>query len=379
MLRKSTQLPPRFLGNAAVAATWSKKSFNRWFPIALLLTVLLAGCTREVVKEVPVGRIVGKEVVKVVEVAMPAGELTIYSGRSQSLVDPIIQQFSKATGINVRVKYANTAQLAATLLEEGEKSPADIFFAQDPGGLGAVEHMLTPLPDRILSRVPDWARPPGGNWVGLSGRARTVVYNTEKLKEADLPDDMFGFTDSKWKGRIGWAPTNASFQTMVSAMRVVWGDDKTLVWLEGILANDPKVYPKNTPQVAAVAAGEVDVGFVNHYYLLRFLAEEGEAFPARNYHPRSGGPGAIVMVAGAGILATSKNRVLAEKFLGFMLSQVGQQYFASQTLEYPLVEGVQTPRALVRLSEINQPNIPIKDLADLKGTQDLLRRSGVIP
>jgi len=369
MLRKSTQLPPRFLGNAAVAATWSKKTFNRWFPIALLLTVLLAGCTREVVKEVPVERIVGKEVVKIVEAAMPAGELTIYSGRSQSLVDPIIQQFSKATGINVRVKYANTAQLAATLLEEGEKSPADIFFAQDPGGLGAVEHMLTALPDRILSRVPDWARPPGGNWVGLSGRARTVVYNTEKLKEDDLPDDMFGFTDSKWKGRIGWAPTNASFQTMVSAMRVVWG----------VLANDPKVYPKNTPQVAAVAAGEVDVGFVNHYYLLRFLAEEGEAFPARNYHPRSGGPGAIVMVAGAGILATSKNRVLAEKFLGFMLSQVGQQYFASQTFEYPLVEGVQTPRALVRLSEINQPNIPIKDLADLKGTQDLLRRSGVIP
>ena len=379
MLRKSTQLPPRFLGDAAVAATWSKKSFNRWFPIALLLTILLAGCTREVVKEVPVERIVEKEVVKIVEVAMPAGELTIYSGRSQSLVDPIIQQFSKATGINVRVKYAKTAQLAATLLEEGEKSPADIFFAQDPGGLGAVEHMLTPLPDSILSRVPDWARSSQGRWVGLSGRARTVVYSTDKLSPADLPGDMLGFTDPKWRGRIGWAPTNASFQTMVSAMRVVWGEDTTLRWLEGVQANDPQVYTKNTPIVIATAAGEIDVGFVNHYYLLRFLAEEGEGFPARNYHPRSGGPGAIVMVAGAGILATSKNRALAEKFLGFMLSQVGQQYFASQTFEYPLVEGVQTPRALVPFAEINSPSVPSNALVDLKGTQDLLRRSGVIP
>ena len=350
-----------------------------WLAIALALAVLLVGCTREVVKEVPVEKIVEKEVVKIVEVSQPAGELTIYSGRSESLVDPIIQQFSTATGIDVRVKYAKTPQLAATILEEGEKSPADIFFAQDPGGLGAVEHMLTPLPDRILSRVPDWARPPGGNWVALSGRARTVVYNTEKLKEADLPDDMFGFTDPMWKGRIGWAPTNASFQTMVSAMRVVWGEDKTLQWLEGIQANDPKVYPKNTPQVAAAAAGEIDVGFVNHYYLFRFLAEEGESFSARNYHPRAGGPGATIMVAGAGILATSQNKEVGERFLEFMLSKVGQQYFAGQTFEYPLVEGVKIPRVLVRLSEINQPNIPIKDLADLKGTQDLLRQAGVTP
>ena len=368
-----SSLKPKVAG-----ATGSRAGLG-WLATILTLAVLLAGCTREVVKEVPVEKIVEKEVIKIVEVALPVGELTIYSGRSKSLVDPIIQQFSKATGIDVRVKYAKTSQLAATILEEGEKSPADIFFAQDPGGLGAVEHMLTPLPDRILSRVPDWARPPGGNWVALSGRARTVVYNTEKLQEADLPDDMFGFTDSKWKGRIGWAPTNASFQTMVSAMRVVWGEDKTLRWLEGIQANDPKVYPKNTPQVAAAAAGEIDVGFVNHYYLFRFLAEEGESFPARNYHPRAGGPGATIMVAGAGILATSKNKEVGERFLEFMLSKVGQQYFAGQTFEYPLVEGVKIPRVLVRLSEINRPNIPIKDLADLKGTQDLLRRAGVTP
>ena len=314
----------------------------------------------------------------VVRAAEP-GKLVVYSGRSQSLVDPIIQQFAKATGIDVQVKYAQTSQLAATLLEEGRNSPADVFFSQDPGGLGAVEEMFAPLPESVLDQVPAWARPQQGQWVGISGRARTVVYNTERLTEADLPDDMFGFTGPEWKDRIGWAPTNVSFQTMVTAMRAVWGEDKTRTWLQRVQANNPTIYPKNTPQVAAVAAGEIDVGFVNHYYLFRFLAEEGEDFPARNYHPRAGGPGSMIMVAGAGILDTAENRVNAERLLEFLLSSPGQQYFASQTFEYPLVDDVKTQRVLVPISEINAPQIPLSDLADLSGTQQLLRETGVLP
>ena len=311
---------------------------------------------------------------------MPSQEpLVIYSGRSESLVDAVIQQFSQATGVEVEVKYAGTPQLAATLLEEGENSPADIFFAQDPGGLGAVEGMLSTLPDRVLSRVPDWARSPQGKWVGLSGRARTVVYNPERIGKEELPDDVWDFVNPEWKDRIGWAPTNASFQTMVTAMRALWGEERATEWLEGVQANNPTIYPKNTPQVAAVAAGEIDVGLVNHYYLFRFLAEEGEDFAARNYHPRDGGPGATVMVAGAGILASSDNKDAAEKFLEFMLSRVGQQYFAGQTFEYPLVDGVKVPHVLVPLDDINHPSIPLKDLADLEGTQRLLRETGVLP
>ena len=308
-----------------------------------------------------------------------AGSLTIYSGRSETLVDPIMRQFADATGVDVKVKYASTSQLAATLLEEGDNSPADLFFAQNPGGLEAVGELLAPLPAEILEQVPEWARSPQGKWVGISGRARTVVYNSELLKEEDLPDDLFGFADSKWKERIGWAPTNASFQAMVTAMRAVWGEDLTRRWLEGIQANDPKIYPKNTPQVAAVAAGEIDVGLVNHYYLFRFLAEEGENFPARNYHPRSGGPGAMVMVAGAGVLSTADNPEIAEKFLNFMLSEVGQLYFTTQTFEYPLVEGVKTPSLLVPLEQLNIPDIPAPDLVDLAETQQLLRETGVLP
>ena len=307
-----------------------------------------------------------------------AGSLTIYSGRSKTLVDPIIQQFKNATGIDVKVKYAGTAALAATIREEGDNSPADLFFAQDPGGLGAIQDLFTPISSDLLNLVPEWARAADGTWVGISGRARTLVYNTDVLTEADLPDDIRGLTDPKWKGRLGWAPTNGSFQAMVTAMRSTWGEAATREWLEGVKANDPTEYPKNTPQVAAVASGEIDIGMVNHYYLHRFLAEEGESFSARNYHPRAGGPGALIMVAGAGILATADDKENAEKFLEFMLSLVGQQYFASQTFEYPLIDGVNTPLGLKPLEDINHPDITPRDMADLEGTQALLRDIGII-
>ena len=307
------------------------------------------------------------------------GKLVIYSGRSESLVDPIIQQFKGTSGIDVQVKYANTGQLAATLLEEGSNSPADVFYAQDPGGLAAVSEMMTALPDDIVSMTPQWARSENGHWVGITGRARVVVYGTDRLTEADLPNDLWGFTEPKWKGRVGWAPTNGSFQAMVTALRVGWGEARTEEWLRAMLANDVRVYPKNTPQVAAAASGEIDVGLVNHYYLHRFLAEEGEDFAARNAHLRTGGPGAIVLVSGAGILNTADNPENAEKFIRFLLSKVGQQYFAGSTFEYPLVDGVRPSTLLTPLADIAQPDITLADLSDLAGTQALLQKVGALP
>ncbi|NQW23398.1 MAG: iron ABC transporter substrate-binding protein [SAR202 cluster bacterium] len=307
------------------------------------------------------------------------GSLTVYSGRSETLVGPLMQRFEEATDITVSVKYAGTPQLAATLLEEGGNTPADVFFAQDPGGLSAVSGLLVPLPASTLGMVPEWASSPTGVWVGVSGRARTVVYNTERLTPDDLPADMAGFTDPKWKGRIGWAPSNASFQTMVTAMRSMWGEAKTLQWLKDIQANNPSVYPKNTPIVAATAAGEIDVGFVNHYYLHRFLAEEGDSFTARNYHPNAGGPGAIVMVSGVGILSASDNKDNAQRFVDFLLSEPSQQYFVSETFEYPLSAGIPVAKGVTPLSEVNNPDLSSADLADLEGTQTLLREAGIIP
>jgi iron(III) transport system substrate-binding protein len=308
-----------------------------------------------------------------------AGSLVVYSGRSESLVGPIIEQFGEISGIDVKVKYGGTAELAATLREEGDNTPADVFFAQDPGGLGAVKEMLSPLPQDITSLVPEWARASESEWVGISGRARVVVYNTNNVPIADLPAELTDLTDPKWKGRIGWAPANGSFQTMVTAMRSAWGEDITRQFLSDLKANDPKEFPKNTPIVAATAAGEIDVGLVNHYYLHRFIQEDGEDFGARNHFMKGDGPGSLVMVAGAGILKQSDNRENAEKFLRFMESTVAQQYFASQTFEYPLVEGINTHRLLPPIAELNGPDIDVADLVDLAGTQSLLRDLGIIP
>ena len=307
------------------------------------------------------------------------GTLTVYSGRSDTLVAPLIEKFKNDTGIEISVKYAKTPQLAATILEEGDNSQADVFFAQDPGGLGAVSGLLDQLPKKVLTKVPEWASSPNGVWVGVSGRARTVVYNTDRLSPEDLPQDLNGFTDPKWKGRIGWAPTNASFQTMVTAMRAIWGEEVTLQWLKDIQANEPKVYPKNTPQVSAAAAGEIDVGLVNHYYLHRFLAEQGSSFTARNYHPSAGGPGATVMVSGVGILESADDKANAELFVNFLLSEESQRYFVEETFEYPLAAGIPVAEGVTPLSEINNPDLSSASLSDLEGTQALLREAGIIP
>jgi len=340
--------------------------FTAFLITALALAVTAAGCAKTATAPTT-GPGAGTQTV------------TVYSGRSEALVKPIIDEFSKSTGINVQVRYAGTSELAATILEEGKNSPADVFFAQDPGGLGAVTPLLASLPDGITSQVEPGFRASDAKWVGISGRARGIAYNTEKVKEADLPDDIFGLTDAKWKGRIGWAPTNGSFQAMVTAMRKLWGEERTKQWLAGIQANNPKVYANNTAQVTALGTGEIDVAMPNHYYLYSFLQDKGESFPVRNYHPRAGGPGAVILVSGAGILETSKNKEAAEKFVEFMLSPVAQQYFAGQTFEYPVIKGVKTHRLLTPLSDIKSPEISMTDMADLKGTLNLLRETGIVP
>jgi iron(III) transport system substrate-binding protein len=309
-----------------------------------------------------------------------AGErLVLYSGRSETLVGPLLEKFEAATGIDVDVKYGSTAELAATLLEEGANSPADLFWAQDPGGLGAVQTMLEPLPEDILARVdPRW-RDPEGRWIGLSGRARTLVYNTEQVQPADLPKSLQDLTDPQWKGRIGWAPSNASFQTMVTAMRTLWGEEPTRAWLASMLANEPVAYERNSAIVEAVAAGEVDIGLVNHYYLYPFLKERGDTFPARNLFLNDAGPGSLVMVAGAGILNTAQHAAAAQQLLAFLLENDAQQYFAGETFEYPVIAGVATAADLPALASLNSPAIDLADLADLQGSVRLLQDVGVLP
>ena len=341
--------------------------------------------TKEVIKEVPVEVVVEKEIVKQVEVPvtqvvvadLDPGELVIYSGRKESLVGALIEDFENLTGVDVQVKYGKTFPVATMILEEGDNSPADIYFAQDPGGLGflSAEGRLIKLPGSITASVADWAKPSDGTWVGISGRARTLVHTASLT---DLPESCEDLTDAKWKGRLGWAPTNSSFQTMVTGMRVLWGEEKTRQWLSDMMSNEVTVYPKNTPQVAAAAAEEISIGLVNHYYLHRFIAEQGDTFNARNLYLSDGGPCSLVMVAGAGIVNTGKNQANAEKFLKFLVSKVAQQYFTGQIYEYPVIDGVKTHMLLPALEELNIPALTMEDLSDLTGTQVIFRDMGML-
>ena len=307
--------------------------------------------------------------------------LTIYSGRSPELVGPLLERFAEETGIDVGVRYGGTAQLAALLIEEGDRSPADIFISQDAGALGAVQAagLFATIDDDILERVAPAYRSREGGWVGLSGRARVVVYNTDALDASELPDSILEFTDPKWRGRVAWAPTNGSFQAWVTALRVSEGEDGARAWLEGMLANDPQEFPNNVSIVAAVGRGEVDAGLVNHYYLNRFLAEQGEDFPARNYHTGPGDIGTLVNVAGAGVLRTSEATDEARRFLEFMLSDEAQRYYAETNAEYPLVAGVAGAPGLRSIADLQPPAINLSELWDLEGTLRLLRSTGVLP
>jgi len=310
-----------------------------------------------------------------------AESLTVYAGRSRSLVDPIIRQFSRETGIDVEVRYGGTSQLALAIQEEGTQSPADVFFAQDAGALGALEqaNLLAPLPKDVLKLVPEMFHSKAGAWIATTGRARVLAYSPERVKAEDLPSSVFDMTSDKWKGRVGWAPTNASFQSFVTAMRQMHGQEKTLAWLKAMKANGARAYSNNTSIIRGIADGEVDLGLPNHYYLLRFKTSDSK-FPVEQTSFKPGDVGNLVNVAGVGVLKSSKQQTAAAKFVAFLLSDKAQQYFTSQVFEYPVTDGV-IPHTLLlpqESLEANSPKLDLNTLDDLDGTLALLREAGVL-
>lgn len=307
--------------------------------------------------------------------------LTIYAGRSQNLVQPLLEQFSEDTGVPIRVQYGDGVDLALGILEEGENSPADVYYGQDVGALGALkaEGRLQELPDDILAMVGDSYKSPDGLWIGISGRARVIVYNTEDVDPATLPDSILDYTNPEWEGQVGVVPRSDGFPEFVTALRLTRGEDFARGWLEDLKANNPKTYPNNIAALTAVANGEIEVAFLNHYYLYRFLEEQGEGFGARNYYFDNGDIGGLFLVSGAAVLDTAKNRSAAEDFIAYMLSPGAQAYFASQTKEYPVVEGVESDADLPPLSDVKPPELDLSDLTDLEGSLALMRETGILP
>lgn len=284
------------------------------------------------------------------------GTLVIYSGRKESLVADIIVEFAVSSGVEVEVRYATSATLAGTLALEGANSPADVFFSQDPVSLGVIaeEGLFDRLPAAVLDNVPAWAVDINGYWVGTSGRSRSLVIDTRDVTDTELPGDIYGLADKKFRNRLGLAPTNSSFIAMVACMIELDGEEKVLEWLTTIKDLGYVEYPKNSPQVAAAAAGELDIGMINHYYTIRVLVENGDA-PIKNVY-LDGGCGAMVMPSGVGILSSSQNKPAAMAFIEFLHSKKAQETFTNTVYEFPLVEGVEPNTLLPDINSLNSPS-----------------------
>jgi len=306
------------------------------------------------------------------------GELVVYSGREKELVAPLLERFAQETGIDIKVRYGTSAGLAAQIREEGDRSPADAFFAQDAGALGEVSDtgLFTNLDQTLLDRVPERFRASDGTWMGTSARARVVVVNTERVPDGERPTSVLQLTEPAWEGRVGIAPENASFQAFVSAMREEIGDERTRQWLTDMKANGTRDYPNNITIVEAVAAGEIDAGLVNHYYLPKVEAEKGP-LPAENVFLPAGDPGSLVNVAGVGILKSAKNAENANRFVEWMLSDEAQNYLVQNVFEYALVPGIPPPQGNPPLDEVQSTAVDLSSLGpELQSTVEMLKETG---
>lgn len=308
-----------------------------------------------------------------------AQSVTIYSGRGEALVAPLISQFEAETGIKAEVRYGSTAELTALLLEEGANSPADVFWAQDAGSLGAASAAFAELPAETNGSVLEAYRDNSNKWVATSGRNRVLVHSTERVADDALPASIKDLTGEAYKGRVAWAPTNGSFQAFVSAFRVAEGDAAAKAWLEGMIANDTKVYSNNGGQIEAIANGEVDFALVNNYYLGRYTAKDA-AFPAKMTPFANGDIGNLMLVAGAGIVEASDNKENAQKFIDYLLSPAAQQYITLQGNEYPVRAGIIPQATLVSLETVQaaSPDVDLNTIGDLDGTLALLREVGLL-
>lgn len=307
----------------------------------------------------------------------PAAEepLVIYVGRAETLIQPLIDQYISESGVDLEVRYAGSSELAAQILEEGENTPADVFMAQDAGALGAVSKagLLRVLDQGTLDLIPPEYRAEDGTWMGVSGRVRVFNYNPERVTE--LPASVMDLAGPEWKGRIGIAPTNASFQAFITAMIFIEGEAATSVWLEAMKENGV-IYEKNSAILEAVESGQVDAGLINHYYWYAMGNEVGlESLNSKIVGFDSQDVGNLRNVAGVGILSADPR---AKAFVEFLLSTTAQEYFVNQTSEYPLIGNVAPPAGLVPLGEIPAPDFDLNDLEALEETLRLIRASGLI-
>ena len=312
------------------------------------------------------------------EQASDVNELTIYSGRSDEFIAPFFAEWEQQTGITLNIRYGDSAELAAQILEEGSNSPADLFLSQDAGSLGAVSEagLFTQLSNEIAAAIPATYVAANRNWVGVTGRARVFAYAPDRVKV--LPQSVTDLTKPEYKNQIGIAPTNASFQAFLTALIENKGEAFAKNWLKALQANGVKIYAKNSAIVEAIDKGEISIGLVNHYYIWEVSEGLGRAINVKNGFFAPGDLGNLINVSGAGVLASSKKITAAEDLINFLTSAASQAKFVSDTHEYSLISGAAAPTDVPALDQIGAPAVDLNTLKNIKQTQDLLIEVGLL-
>jgi iron(III) transport system substrate-binding protein len=311
--------------------------------------------------------------------AADAGTLTLYNGQHAKTTKAVVEAFTKATGIKVDQRNGSSSQLANQIMEEGEGSPADVFYSEESPPVAALAEkgLLAKTDPQTLAAVPARYVSADGTWVGASARSRVVVFNKSMIEENDLPDSVLDFASDKWKGKVAFVPTSGAFQEQVIAISRLKGRDAALDWLKG-LKEYGAIYNGNGAAMKAVEAGEIATALINNYYWFSLAAERGaDKMHSALYYMGHKDPGALITVSAAGILKSTRNLEAAQKFMAFLVSEGGQAAIADSVAEYPLRPGVKSPFALKPFDELDPPDVTAADLGDAADAAALRREAGL--
>jgi iron(III) transport system substrate-binding protein len=298
--------------------------------------------------------------------------ITLYNGQHEQTTSQLVAAFERQTHVTVKVRSDDEATLADQILQEGESSPADVFYSENTPALEALrEHgLLARLRAATLASVPSRYSSPEGRWVGVSARASALVYNTSQLSPSQLPDSILELAQPRWRGKVGFAPSESDFQPLITSIVAADGIRAAERWLEGMKAN-ARLYPDNETVVTQVNNGESAIGPVNHYYWFRLRAELGaRAVHSALHYFAAHDPGNLVDVSGAAVLKSSGHQAAAQAFVAFLVSEAGQQALArSHSYEYPLRPGVSPAPGLRPLAQLQPVDLAPSALGD--GSQAL--------
>jgi iron(III) transport system substrate-binding protein len=255
-----------------------------------------------------------------------------------------------------------------------------VFLSQDAGALGALADadLVADIPSDLAGVIPEGFTSQDDSWIGVTGRARVIAYDSEELSEEEVPDSVDELTGEEWRGELAFAPGNASTQSFITALRVLEGEEAAAAWVEAVAANDPELTENNLGTLDLVNTGQVQLGLINHYYWFRQAAEVGADAMRAQLKFLPGDPGGIVNVTGAAILANAADDADARAFVEYLVSEEAQQYFVEETFEYPLLPGVDAPEGLPAIDTLVNPGLDLSDLDSVEESQRLLADNGLI-